>query len=270
MASAPGDGLCPRVGRPGYGSDVSYGRKSVEPSRIHVTWGSGGTTLFPSKLQYRARRQPVAEHLAPILAPVPLCPREISISAGGLITGTPTTAGSYPSITFRATQFCAIGGPDNPTSQLYTMTVSALSVSGSVSPSFLQRTEHCHHDPGLTYTFTTTPASSTTMTSTQGTFQVGGTTISTNSSQISANVVSGRGSVSEAITVLPSVIQSALSMGSSRMTYNRTFTNGTNTVTTQVTISITSEGGANLLITRMQLYFQNRMPVITIKRSDPT
>ena len=196
-------------------------------------------------------------------------PPGLSISSGGLITGTPTTAGSYPSITFRATQFCAIGGPDNPTSQLYTMTVSALSVSGSVSPSSYSAPSTVTTTQGLTYTFTTTPASSTTMTSTQGTFQVGGTTISTNSSQISANVVSGRGSVSEAITVLPSVIQSALSMGSSRMTYNRTFTNGTNTVTTQVTISITSEGGASLLITRMQLYFQNRMPVITIKRSDP-
>jgi hypothetical protein len=48
------------------------------------------------------------------------------------------------------------------------------------------------------------------------------------------------------------------------------FTNGSASIETQVTISITSEGGANLLITRMQLYFQNRMPVITIKRSDPT
>jgi hypothetical protein len=54
------------------------------------------------------------------------------------------------------------------------------------------------------------------------------------------------------------------------MTYNRTFTNGTNIVTTQVTISITSAAGANLLITRMQLYFQNRLPVITIPRNDPT
>ena len=54
------------------------------------------------------------------------------------------------------------------------------------------------------------------------------------------------------------------------MTYNRQFTNGANTVNMQITINITSEAGASLLITRMQLYFQNRMPLITVKRNDPT
>jgi len=196
-------------------------------------------------------------------------PPGLDISAGGLISGTPTTAGTY-GFTVRVTENCSPPAGGQTFSNPYSITVSTLSVSGSVSVTSYSVPSTVTTTQGLTYTFTTTPASSTTMTSTQGTFQVGGTTIGTNTSQISANVVRGRGSVSEAITVLPSVIQSALSMGSSRMTYNRTFTNGTNTVTTQVTISITSEGGASLLITRMQLYFQNRMPVITIKRSDPT
>jgi len=194
-------------------------------------------------------------------------PPGLSISPTGLIAGIPLTAGFY-GFSVQATQFCMSGGPDNP-SNPYSITVVTLSVSGSVSPSSYSAPSTVTTTQGLTYTFTTTPSATTTMISTQGTFQVGGTTIGTNSSLISAIIVSGRGSVSEAITVLPSVMQTALSMGSSRMTYNRTFTNGTNTVTTQVTISITSEAGANLLITRMQLYFQNRMPMITIKRSDP-
>ena len=197
----------------------------------------------------------------------PFLPPGLSISSGGLITGTPTTAGSYPSITVSVTETgCGLYV------NLYSITVSvpSISVSGSVSISSYSVPSTITTTQGLTYTFTTTPAASTPMTSTQGTFQVGGTTIGTNPSLISAIIVRGRGSVSEAITVLPSVIQSALSMGSSRMTYNRTFTNGINIVTTQVTINITSEAGANLLITRMQLYFQNRMPMITIKRSDPT
>ena len=109
-----------------------------------------------------------------------------------------------------------------------------------------------------------------TLTSPQGAFQVGGTTIGTNPTPLSASVVNGRGSVSEQITILPSVVQSALSLGFSRMTYTRTFTSGAVTVTTNITINITSESGASLLITRMQLYFQNRMPVITVKRNDPT
>ena len=201
-------------------------------------------------------------------------PPGLTIGSGGLISGTPQAAGIY-GFTVQAFENCFSTGTYHTHS--YSITVSvpsisvpSISVTGSVSPSSYSVPSTITTTQGLTYTFTTTPAGSTPMVSTQGTFQVGGTTIGTNPSLISAYVVRGRGSVSEAITVLPSVMQQALSMGSSRMTYNRTFTNGINTVTTQVTINITSEAGANLLITRMQLYFQNRMPMITIKRSDPT
>ena len=191
------------------------------------------------------------------------------MSAGGLITGTPTTAGSAPSITVRATENCPPPPGGQNFATLYAMTVSAVSITGSASISSYSVPSNITTTQGITYTFTATSALSTTMTSTQGTFNVGGTQVGTNPSQISASLINGRGSISEAITVLPSVIQQALSMGSSRMTYNRTFTNGTNTVNTQVTISITSTAGASLLITRMQIYFQNRMPVITVKRDDP-
>ena len=197
-------------------------------------------------------------------------PPGISIGFGGLISGTPTVLGTSV-FAVQATEHCTPYPPGQLTIKpSYSITVTTLSVSGSVSPSSYSVPSTITTTQGLTYTFTTTPAASTPMISTQGTFQVGGTTIGTNPSPIIAYVVRGRGSVSEAITVLPSVMQQALSRGSSRMTYNRTFTNGINIVTTQVTINITSEAGANLLITRMQLYFQNRMPMITIKRSDPT
>lgn len=206
-----------------------------------------------------------------VLPALPL-PGGLNMSATGLISGTPLpgSAGPYPSLTVQATENCSPPPGGQNFAALFAMTVSAVSITGSASISSYSVPNNITTTQGITYTFTATSALSTTMTSTQGTFNVGGTQIGTNPSQISASLFSGRGSVSEAITVLPSVIQQALARGSSSMTYNRTFTNGTNTVNTQVTISITSPAGANLLITRMQLYFQNRMPVITVKRNDPT
>lgn len=196
-------------------------------------------------------------------------PPGITVGAGGLISGTPTVAGTYV-FDVQANEHCTPFPPGNFNAHTYSITVSTLTVTGRVSVSSYSVPSNITTTQGITYSFTTTPASSTTMTSTQGTFNVGGTQIGTNPSQISASVINGRGSVSEMITILPSLIQQAQARGSSSMTYNRQFTNGANTVNTQVTISITSAAGATLLITRMQLYFQNRMPVITIKRNDPS
>jgi hypothetical protein len=192
-------------------------------------------------------------------------PPGLIISQSGFISGTPTEAVSYNAVLIRAT-----GGGDVPQScqQYLTMRTYNQTVSGSVSPSSYSAPSNITTTQSLAYTFTTTPFASTTMVSAQGTFQVGGTQIGANYRQVSANITGGRGTVFETITILPSVMQKALSMGYSKMTYNRSFTNGTNTVNTQVEISITTAAAADLMITRMQLYFQNRQPVITIKRND--
>jgi hypothetical protein len=108
------------------------------------------------------------------------------------------------------------------------------------------------------------------MVSSQGIFRVGSTQIGATTAQLSTNVSNGRATVSENITILPSIMQKASSMGSSIMTHTRSFTNGITTVNTQVEIRITTGAAADFRITRMQLYFQNRQPVITIKRNDQT
>jgi hypothetical protein len=109
-----------------------------------------------------------------------------------------------------------------------------------------------------------------TLSSPKGTYRVGSTTIAENYTQLSTNVTNGRGTSIETITISPSIAQKVLSMGSTAMTYSRTFTSGPYTVATQVNITITTEAAADFRITRMQLYFQNRQPVITIKRNDPS
>jgi hypothetical protein len=96
---------------------------------------------------------------------------------------------------------------------------------------------------------------------------VGSTVIGTVSTPVTTIIINKRGSATETLTVPPSVMQKAMAMGSSKMTYSRTFTGN---VTTRVQINITTEAAADFRITRMQLYFQNRQPVITIKRNDTT
>jgi hypothetical protein len=191
-------------------------------------------------------------------------PPGLIISPSGFISGTPTAV-SNNAVLIRATE---AGDVPQSCQQFLTMRTYNQTVTGSVSPSSYSAPSNITTTQSLAYTFTTTPFANTTMVSAQGTFQVGGTQIGANYRQISTNITGGRGTVFETITILPSVMQKALSMGYSKMTYNRSFTNGTNTVNTQVEISITTAAAADLMITRMQLYFQNRQPVITIKRND--
>ena len=195
-------------------------------------------------------------------------PPGLSMGTTGLISGTPTTAGIY-NFTVRATDNCGPAAPQT-TAKGFTLVVSPANFNVSILPSFFNVPIDYTSVQNLTYVFSTIPPVSTTMVSSQGIFRVGSTQISANNVQISTNVNTGRGTVSENLTILPSIMQKALSMGNSIMTYNRSFTNGITTVNTQVEIRITTGTAADFRINRMQLYFQNRQPVITIKRNDTT
>jgi hypothetical protein len=195
-------------------------------------------------------------------------PKGLTISNAGRISGVPTTDGIY-SFTVR------VRDNSQPTPQtatkMFTIRVD-ISISGSVAPLAYSAPSGITTTQALTYTFTAPQAGSTTIVSMQGIFLVGGTQINANNTQISAGITAGRGTATETITVTPSVMKQALSMGSSQITYLRSFSNASGTVkiSTYMEIRITSGASADLLITRMQLYFQNRQTVITIKRNDTT
>lgn len=100
---------------------------------------------------------------------------------------------------------------------------------------------------------------------------MGSTVIGENNTPLTVDIINTRGTKSETVTILPSVTQRALSMGSTKISYRRDFyCNIYLFATLQVEITITTEAGADFRITRMQLYFQNRQPVITVKRNDST
>ena len=140
-------------------------------------------------------------------------------------------------------------------------------VSGSVSPSIVSGPSSLTWTTSLSYAFAST-GGNVTLNSTQGTFKVGSTVIGTVSTPLTATMSNNRSFVTETLSVPPSVMQAALARGSSRMTYSRSFTGNSSTINTEVQINITSESAADFLITGMQLYFQNRMPNITINRLD--
>jgi hypothetical protein len=224
--------------------------------------------LSPASVGQSYSTQITASGLAPMTYDIisGLLPRGLTMSNAGRISGVPTTDGIY-SFTVR------VRDNSQPTPQtatkMFTLRVD-ISVSGSVTPLAYSAPSGITTTQALTYTFTAPQAGSTTMVSLQGIFLVGGTQINVNNTQISAGITGGRGTAVETITVLPSVMKQALSMGSSQITYFRLFKNASGTVkiSTHMEIRITTGAAADLLITRMQLYFQNRQPVITIKRND--
>jgi len=196
-------------------------------------------------------------------------PPGLTISDSGRISGVPTTGDTYSFVV-------RVRDSRLPTQQAATKTLTIrvdipISVSGSVTPLAYSAPSDITTTQALTYTFTTTPAGNVTIVSTQGIFQVGGTQIYVNNTQISAGITAGRGMAMETLTILPSVMQKALSIGSSQITYTRSFSNasGTVKVNTSIEIRITTGAAADLMITGMQLYFQNHQPVVTIKRNDP-
>ena len=229
------------------------------------------SSLPPASVGQSYSTQLTATGLAPMTYDIisGSLPLGLTISDSGRISGVPTTGGTYSFVV-------RVRDSSLPTQQAATKTLTIrvdipISVSGSVTPLAYSAPSDITTTQALTYTFTTTPAGNVTIVSTQGIFQVGGTQIYVNNTQISAGITAGRGTAMETLTILPSVMQKAFSMGSSQITYTRSFSNdsGTVKVNTSIEIRITTGAAADLMITGMQLYFQNHQPVVTIKRNDP-
>jgi len=140
-------------------------------------------------------------------------------------------------------------------------------VTATVSPASYSIPDTVTTTQLITYSFSTVPMT-VPAASPRGFFLAGGTQVGVNNTPVSFNIVGGRGMATETLTVPTSAVQNALNLGSSTITYMRTFTGDFFPVTTQVTITITSESGAGFRITGMQLYFQNRMTTITVPRND--
>jgi hypothetical protein len=66
-----------------------------------------------------------------------------------------------------------------------------------------------------------------------------------------------------------SITKRAKRLGATKITYVRTFSDGTDSVQVQADITITTEAGATFSVERLQLYFENRRAEITVKKNTP-
>ena len=114
-----------------------------------------------------------------------------------------------------------------------------------------------------------------TTTSTQGLFQVvtfaGPITIGTVNATLSTSIIGfypGRGSVTETFVIPLSVLKKAEELGKTSIRYTRTFSGGS-IGTGFLNINLTSPSAAQLNITSIRLYFENKRAEITVKRKQP-
>jgi hypothetical protein len=189
------------------------------------------------------------------------------MSPTGLISGTPNTSGSF-TFTVEATDSCPAGAQSVQKS--FSVEAGTTSVSGTTTtPSSLNIPSGTATTQNLLYGLSSVPPVDLTLQSAQGVFLVGGTIIDTVNVPLTVSIINGSGSTSELLNVSASLTKKAESLGATNITYERTFTDGTFSVLTQVDMTITTEAAAELRVTRIQLYFDNRRAETTVKRGTP-
>jgi len=107
-----------------------------------------------------------------------------------------------------------------------------------------------------------------TITSSGGQFYVGAELVGSNSQILTAQMVNSVAVATEALVIPVSVIEAALARHSNTLTYQREFIGGVFPAEgVEVSIIIMSEAAADFEIKRMDLYFANRRPDITVGRN---
>jgi hypothetical protein len=119
------------------------------------------------------------------------------------------------------------------------------------------------------YQFTGSASINTTLNSAGGNFMAGGEIIGTISVPLTVQIHNGTGRIAEIINVPVAVIERALKRGANTFIYVRNFSDASINVTATVNFMITTEAGADFEIKRIDLYFENRRPEITVDRSFP-
>jgi hypothetical protein len=193
-------------------------------------------------------------------------PQGLNLSPTGLISGTPTTQGSY-SFTVEARDNCSTGAQN--TQRAFSIQIQAPPIIISVIPSSFTLPRGQSSSKNVSYQFTASSPLNTTLTSSGGNFIAGGETVEVNTIPLTVPILNGYGRASEMITIPVAVIERAIQRGSNRFSYIRTFTGSNINLNATVNFTITTEAGAEFDIKRIELYFENRRAEITIERDYP-
>ena len=199
----------------------------------------------------------------------------IGTCSGSLFCNTSAshTYASPGTFTIALSSLAAVGGGPcldlaAPTTATTTVTVSGGAISLSTIPSQANIPQGQSSSTGIQYQFRAATPMNARATSSSGTF-IGrnGTVLSTNNTTVSATVASGFGSATETIVVPAGLIERVLQTGQTRFTYRRVFgISGSPIGTANIDFIITTEASASLGIKKIDLYFENRRPEITIEK----
>jgi subtilisin family serine protease len=107
----------------------------------------------------------------------------------------------------------------------------------------------------------------TVLESRQGVFTANGRQIGRVDTALEIQIRNGKGRTSESLNVPVAISRRAEQADTNRVQYVRTFSSQFLSASVQVEFLITTEAGAEFRITRIELYFKNQRPEITIKRN---
>jgi hypothetical protein len=152
--------------------------------------------------------------------------------------------------------------------------VSAAAVSATASANRIPRGQRSV--VSVAYRFTSVPGTS--VTSAQGLFRVasaaGPVTVGTVNTRVTAstpippNFVTGSGRTTESIDIPLGLLEQVIAQGITRFYFERSFTTAAAAAvgTARVDFQIISESAADLSIKKIDLYFENRRPEVTIEK----
>jgi len=193
-------------------------------------------------------------------------PPGLSLSASGLIAGTPAAAGTY-NFTISAADSCATG--IQRVQQAFSLVVGG-NLSVTVSPGILKIPRNMVSTWTIVYAFSGNLTGAVPLTSSQGVFMVGGRVIGEIEKPLSVRVVNGTGTISETLTIPVAVTLRAEEADMQQITYTRVFTtDGLTPLTAQMALVLGTEATAEFSINRLQLYFENQRAEITVDRNQP-
>jgi len=209
-------------------------------------------------------------------------PPGLNMSSSGIISGIPSTAGTY-NFTLRATDSCPAGPKTRDVNLTVVIKQKPVNVNVTVSPPSFKVPRGSGGSQPLSYTALTIPPVDMELRSTEGIFLANGQEIGRINTPLPISVHNGTGRAFETIIFPVSVLKRAEQVGVARIKFRRTFTETTPSstaifrtmgtsivVVTESEMIVTTEAGAELGITRMQLYFDNKRAETTVRRNDPT
>lgn len=221
--------------------------------------------------------QAVAVNITAFFVGTVMCPLEVNFGDSALWSPAGTCGGgtcnlsvnhvySTPgTFTLSARSQSCFPGPSAPDPATAVITVSAAqSLSASAAPSSFRIPRDAAAAQSVLYTLHA--AVDATLHSPSGAFLAGGTVIGAVNVPLTAVTAGGRGAASETVTIPAAVINRALALRTTRISYVRTFTDGAASATATTEAVVSSAAGADFSIKRIRLSFDNNRSEITVKK----